>query len=66
MLQMVHFACFIFTNYNIILWGSSSSIRNHFIIQTREIGIVLRLHPMSSCREDFKQLDILKVPGFYI
>jgi hypothetical protein len=63
---MVYFACFIFTNYSIIFWGSSSSMRNDFIIQKRQIRIMLRLGPMSSCREDFKQLDVLKVPFLYI
>ena len=63
---MVYFARFIFINYSIIFWGSSSSMRNNFIKKKREIGIMLRLGSMSSCREDFKQLDVLKVPCLYI
>jgi hypothetical protein len=65
-LQIVYFACFIFTNYSIIFCGSSSSMRNIFIIQKTEIGIMLGLGPISSFRESFKQLDILKVPCLYI
>jgi len=43
----------------IVFWGSSSSMRNVFIIQKRAIRIMLRLGPRSSCREGFKKLDIL-------
>jgi hypothetical protein len=53
-------------NYGMIFWGSSSSMRNVFIIQKRAIGIMLRLGPRSSCWEGFKKLDILTVPCFYI
>ena len=67
MLQMVYFACFVFINCSIIFWGSYSSMRNVSIIKKRnEIGIMLRLGPMSSCRKDFKELDVLKVPCLYI
>jgi hypothetical protein len=45
---------------------SSSSMRSVFIIQNRAIRIMLRLGPRSSCREDFKKLDILRVPCLYI
>jgi len=65
-LQIVYFAHFVFTNYSIIFCGSSLSMRNIFIIQKREIGIMLGLGPMSSFREGFKQLDMLKVPCLYI
>jgi len=57
------FCTFLFTYqlwYNFL--GSSSSMRNVFIIQKRAIRIMLRLGPRSSCREGFKKLDILIVP----
>jgi len=41
-------------------------MRNVFIIKKREIGILLRLGPKSSCREVLKKLDILTVPCLYI
>jgi len=53
-------------SYGIVFWGSSSSIRNVFIIQKGEIRIMLRLCSRSSCREGFKKLDILPVPCLYI
>jgi len=49
-------------SYGIIFWGSSSSIRNVFIIQKRAVRIMLRLGPRSSCTEGFKKLDIITVP----
>jgi len=43
-LQMVYFAHFYSQiSYGIIFWGSSSSMRNVFIIQNRAIGNMLRL-----------------------
>jgi hypothetical protein len=66
-LRMAYFANFQSQiNYGIIFWGSSSSMRNTFIIQERALRIMLRLGPRSSCREGFKKLDILTVPCLYI
>jgi hypothetical protein len=53
-------------NYGVIFWGSSSSMKNVYIIQKRAIRIILRLGPSSSCREGFKKLDILTVPYLYL
>jgi hypothetical protein len=53
-------------SYGIIFWGSSSSMRNVFIIQKRAIRIMLRLGPRSSCREGLKKMGILTVPCLYI
>jgi hypothetical protein len=53
-------------SYGIIFWGSSSSMRNVFIIQKRAVRTMLRLGPRSSCREGLKKLDILTVPCLYI
>ena len=67
MLCMVYFANFYSKiSYDIILWGSSSSMRNVFMIQKRAIRITLRQGPRISCREGFKKLDILTVPWLYI
>jgi len=67
MLCMVYFAHFYSQIiYGIIFWGSSSSMRNVFIIQKRAIRIMLRLVPTSSCTEGFRKLDILTVPCLYI
>jgi len=67
MLQMVYFAHF-YTQiiYGIIFWGSSSSVRNVFIIPKKAIRIMHRLGPRSYCRDGFKKLDILTVPCLYI
>jgi len=66
-LCMLYFAHFYsHMSYGIVFWGSSSLTRNDFIIQKREIRIILRLCPKSACREGFKKLDILTVPCLYI
>jgi len=58
-LQMVYFAHFHSKiNYGLIFLGSSSSMRNVFIIQEREIRILLRLGPRSACGEGFQKLYI--------
>jgi len=53
-------------SYGIVFWGSSSSLRNVFVIQKRAIRIMVRQGPRSSCREGFKKLDVLTVPCLYI
>jgi len=66
-LRMVYFAHFYsHISYGTVFWGSSSSMRNVFIIQKRAIRIMLRLGPRSSCREGFENFDILTVPCLYI
>jgi len=64
MVYFTHFYSYI--SYGTIFWGSSSSMRNDFIIQKRAIRIMVRLGPRSSCREGFKNLDIHTVPCLYI
>jgi hypothetical protein len=67
LLCIVYFAHFYSEiSYDIIFWGSISSMRNVFIIQKRAIRIMTRLGPRISCREGFKKLDILTVPCLYI
>ena len=61
---LAHFCSHI--SYGIVFWGSSSSVRNVFIIQKTVIKITLRLGPRSSCQEGFKKQDILTVPCLYI
>jgi hypothetical protein len=41
-------------------------MRKVFIIHKRAIRILLWVSPKSSCRESFKNLDILRVPCLYI
>jgi hypothetical protein len=40
-------------------------MHNVFLLQSRIIRIMLRLSPMSSCRDRFQKLDILTVPSLY-
>jgi hypothetical protein len=58
-LRIIYFAHFqSLINYGIIVWGSSSTMQNVFLIQKRIIRIMLGLDPTSSCRGGFKKLDI--------
>jgi hypothetical protein len=64
---MVYFAYFhSVVSYGIIVWSSSASMRNVFLIQKRVVRIMLGLGHRSSCREAFKKLDTLTVPSMYI
>ena len=67
MLRVVYFAHFYSQiGYGIIFWGSSSSMRNVFIIIKIAIRIILKLGPRSSFRVSLKKLDILTVPCLYV
>ena len=66
MVYLAHFHSLI--SYGIIFWRSPSSVRNVLIIKKTAIRIMLSLGLRSSCtcREGFKQLDILTFPCLYI
>ena len=64
MVYFAHFSSHI--SYGLVFWGSSSSVKNVFIIQKRAFRIMLRLGARSCCREGFKKLDVLTVPRLYI
>jgi len=53
-------------NYDIMFWGSLTTMCNVFLIQKRIIRIRLGLVPMSSCQGMFKKLDIQTVPSLFI
>jgi len=53
-------------NYDIIFWGSSTSMCIVYLIQKRIIRVRLGLDPRSSCRGVFKKLGILTVSSLYI
>jgi len=53
-------------NYDIIFWGSSTTMCNAFLIQKRIIRIRPGLGPRSPCSGVFKKLEILTVPSLYI
>lgn len=54
--------------YSIMLWGNSYSYncQKAFILQKRAIRTIVRISQRDSCREYFKKLNILTVPGLYI
>ena len=52
--------------YGIIFWGNSHLINSVFKIQRRIIRIITNTGSRDSCRELFKQLQILPLPSQYI
>jgi len=55
-----------FISYGIIFWGNSSHSEEIFKVQKRIIRIVMNLSKNASCRQPFKDLNILPVPSQYI
>jgi hypothetical protein len=66
-LKMVHFSYFhSIMSYGIIFWGSSHLSNNIFKIQKRIIRIITNRNTRDSCRQLYKQLQILTFPAQYI
>ena len=55
-------------SYGVALWGScpNASFQRIFRLQKKAIRIILRLKPRESCRDVFKDLNILPFPCVYI
>jgi hypothetical protein len=53
-------------SYGIIFWGISITVKLHFKIQKRTIRIIMNVDNGSSCRNLFKQLNILPLKSQYI
>jgi len=53
-------------SYGIIFWGNSSHSEEIFEVQKRIIRIIMNLSKNASCRQPFKELNILPVPSQYI
>ena len=53
-------------SYGIIFWGNSSHSEEIFKVQKRIIRIIMNLSKYTSCRQPFKELNILPVPSQYI
>lgn len=52
-------------NFGIIHWGIASDWERVFVLQKSAVRI-LALSYLESCREAFKQLSVLTIPGLYI
>jgi len=66
-LEMVYYSYFhSIMSYGIILWGSSHLSNNIFRIQKRIIRIITNRSKRDSCRQLYKQLQILTFSGQYI
>ena len=66
-LRMVYFSYFhSIMSYGIIFWGNSHLSSNIFKIQKRVIRIITNKSKRDSCRQLYKQLQILTLPPQYI
>ena len=66
-LRMVYFSYFhSLMSYGIIFWGSSNLSNNIFKLQKRTIRIITSKSKSDSCRQLYKQLQILTLPAQYI
>jgi len=52
-------------SYGIIFWGNSSHCEEIFKVQKRIIRIIMNLSKNASCRQSFRELNILPVPSQY-
>jgi hypothetical protein len=53
-------------SYGIIFWGNSSYSREVFIIQKRIVRIIMNANKKASCRQLFRDLNILPVQSQYV
>lgn len=66
-LKVVYYANFqSILKYGIIFWGSSSHFNRVFVIQKRILRIMTRKKYRESCRDTFRQNNILTAYGVYI
>lgn len=52
--------------YGILLWGLCGDSQRAFVLQKYAIRIIEHLAPRQSCRQSFKDLGILTLPGIYL
>lgn len=65
--RMTYFAYFhSLLSYGILLWGLSSETEILLKLQKRALRILANLEPRDSCREVFKEHNILTLPSTYI
>ena len=60
--------CYVHTviSYGIIFWGNSSAAKKLFLIQKKILRIITKKKPGDSCRELFKDLQIMTLYSQYI
>jgi len=66
-LRVIYFALIhSIISYGIIFWGSSSYANKVFILQKKIIKIITNTRPRDSCREVFKNMEIMTLYSQYI
>jgi len=63
----MYFACFhVHFRYGVILWGGNTESKKIFHLQKKAVRIIGRVGQYVSCRNLFKDLNILTLPCLYI
>jgi hypothetical protein len=66
-LKIIYFAhSHIITSYGIIFWDNSLSAKKVFLLQKKIIRIITNTRPRDSCREIFKNMQIMMLYSQYI
>jgi len=66
-LRTMYFACFhVHLRYGVILWGDDTESKKIFRLQKKAVRIIGRVELHVSCRNLFKDLNILTLPCLYI
>lgn len=52
--------------YGLILWGNSTEAQRIFLLQKRVLRTICKMRGRDSCRDIFKELNILTLPAAYI
>lgn len=67
LLKMSYFAYFhSVMKYGLIFWGNSSEAKHVFVLQKKAIRIMAGVHKRTSCKNIFRNLEILTLPCEYI
>jgi hypothetical protein len=62
-IRSIYFAYFhTYLKYGLIFWGGDSKSKTFFMLQKRVIRIISRGNRLSSCRQIFKDLNLLPLP----
>lgn len=66
-LRTVYFANFqSLIDYGLMHWGQTSHLQRVFVLQKHAIRIIAGLKPRDSCKDAFRQLQILSLPSLYV
>lgn len=66
LLQIYHSLFIAQAKYGISIWGRSSSLKSLFVLQKAAIRTIFKLKKQESCKQIFREKNILTLPCIYI